>query len=745
MKKASLSFKISFSFIAVSVVTLAFFYVVFTHMFERYMVKVEKEKAVLIAQTIEPLIAMNYFLGLDHGIKSVAEKTAEHRQIEGLSIEIEGKDVWSRKAPGSSDLYISVSYPVISPVDASEIGVIKIAYARESLNRAINQIHDEILKYLSVLTLVFAVYVFVTRYLFLPFAQIAKKVKNYVPGSSIDFSMLREEVEVKAITSAFESMVSNIREYTVLLERYKHSVDESAIVVRMDLEGRITYVNDEFCRLSGYTLDEALGTSIFVICHSDAGDEQCEDIFKSVRANNIWKGNIQNRRKNGSIYYVRVTIVPILDEQENILELISIQQDITQVVEQQEKIIRQTMDPITGLYNRIKLEEDVVQIKKPEFAIVSLDNYNVIKDYYGWESGRTILKEVAEIFLKVAADNDLTAYKLTGSNFSLLGKNEIGMESFHEICRDLLMEINNYTIELDEGAVNIGASAGLTTDKEHLLSYAGLALKHAQETRNLTIVYEETGNLVQHFENNLFWTKKLSFALKENRIALFVQPIVDSKSMNVDKYECLVRMTDEDGEGVIPPSLFLNIAKESKLYHQITEQVITIAFDVFSRVPDVGFSINLTLDDLLHTPTVSFLRSKLDESGLADRLMIEIVESEGIENFQEVREFVADMKGRGCKIAIDDFGSGYSNFAYLMELNVDCIKIDGSLIKTMDQDKNSKIITSTILDFSRQLEITTVAEFVHNQAVLDSARNMGIDYVQGFYLGEPEPIESLVI
>ena len=224
-----------------------------------------------------------------------------------------------------------------------------------------------------------------------------------------------------------------------------------------------------------------------------------------------------------------------------------------------------------------------------------------------------------------------------------------------------------------------------------------------------------------------------------------MQPIVDSKSMNVDKYECLVRMIDDDGEGVIPPSLFLNIAKESKLYHQITEQVITIAFDVFSRVPDVGFSINLTLDDLLHTPTVSFLRSKLDESGLADRLMIEIVESEGIENFQEVREFVADMKGRGCKIAIDDFGSGYSNFAYLMELNVDCIKIDGSLIKTMDQDKNSKIITSTILDFSRQLEITTVAEFVHNQAVLDYARNMGIDYVQGFYLGEPEPIESLVI
>ena len=744
MKKSSLSLKISFSFIAVSVVTLAFFYVVFNHMFERHMVKVEKEKAILIAQTIEPLIAMNHFLGLEDGIRQLAEKTAEHSQIQGLSVEIEGRKIWSRRPLSSDDLYIKVSYPVSNPVDASKIGVINIVYTKDSLNAAMQQIHGEILKYLAVLAFVFVVYVFVTRYLLSPFGQIAKRVKNYEPGSPIDFSSLREEPEVKAITTAFESMVSNIREYTVLLERYKHSVDESAIVVRMDLEGHITYVNDEFCRLSGYTLEEALGTSVFVICHSDTDEHQCEEIFDIVRAKNIWKGNMQNRRKNGSSYYVRATLVPILDEHENIIELISIQQDITQVVEQQEQIVRQTMDPVTGLYNRVKLEEDVVHIDQPEFAIISLDNYSVIKDYYGWESGRKILKEVAEVFLKVAAENNLAVYKLAGSDYAVLGQNRIGINQFHEICRSLLKEINNYTIQLDEGTLNVGASAGLTTDKEHFLSYAGLALKHAQETRHLTIIYEETENLVQHFENNIFWTKKLNYALNDNRIALFVQPILDSRTMKVNRYECLVRMIDEDGEGVIPPSLFLNIAKESKLYHQLTEQVITIAFDAFSKVADVGFSINLTLEDLLHVPTIQFLKSKLDESGLASRLMIEIVESEGIENFQEVSEFVADMKDRGCRIAIDDFGSGYSNFAYLMQLNVDCIKIDGSLIKTIDQDRNSQIITSTILDFSQQLEIDTVAEFVHNHAVLSYAQNMGIDYVQGFYLGEPMPIGSLM-
>jgi EAL domain-containing protein (putative c-di-GMP-specific phosphodiesterase class I) len=125
--------------------------------------------------------------------------------------------------------------------------------------------------------------------------------------------------------------------------------------------------------------------------------------------------------------------------------------------------------------------------------------------------------------------------------------------------------------------------------------------------------------------------------------------------------------------------------------------------------------------------------------------VLEIVETECIDNFNEVSDFVAVIKIRGCKIAIDDFGSGYSNFAYLMKLNVDYIKIDGSLIKEIDKDTNSQIITSTILDFSQQLSIATVAEYVHDQAVLDYVQKLGIDYVQGFHLGEPVPIETLII
>lgn len=743
MKKIPLSLKLSISYIVVSIVTLYFFYNIFYNLFEEHMIKVEREKAILIAQTIEPLVAMSHYLGLKDDIKQLASKTAKHDQVAALSIEIQGQVIWSKLDSGNKKS-IRISYPVDSQLEGKKIGSINISYTKDSLNSALKKIHNEILYFLLALALVFVVYVFVVRYLFIPFGKIAQKVKDYSPGSVIDFSSIYGGSEVDLIITAFENMESNIREYTVLLERYKHSVDESAIVVRMDLDGVITYVNEEFCRLSGYSVEESLGFSIFSICH-DGGDDKCAEIIETARSGKIWKGNLQNHRKNGGSYYVRVTVVPILDEKDNIIELISIQQDITQVIEQQEQIVRQTMDVTTGLYNRVKLEEDIERLDDPKFAIIALDNYNVIKDYYGWASGKKILKEIAEIFLSITSIKNITVYKLAGSEYAILGNQAFDMDLFHGICRTVLEKINSYSIHLEEGVINIGASAGLTSNKDHLLSYAGLALQHAQETSHLTIVYEETENLVQRFENNLIWTKKLNLALNENRIVLFAQPILNTESLKIEKYECLVRMIDEDGEKVISPFFFLDVAKKSKLYHRLTQQVINIAFDTFLQVPNVDFSINLALDDILHVPTVKLLESRLNKTGLASRFVIEIVESEGIEDIKEVFDFVTDMKARGCKIAIDDFGSGYSNFSYLMKLNVDYIKIDGSLIKSIDQDVNSQIITSTILDFSQQLKIETVAEYVHNQAVLDYVQKLGIDYVQGFHLSEPVPIETLIV
>ena len=167
--------------------------------------------------------------------------------------------------------------------------------------------------------------------------------------------------------------------------------------------------------------------------------------------------------------------------------------------------------------------------------------------------------------------------------------------------------------------------------------------------------------------------------------------------------------------------------------------MVSQAFKHFSQ-NDSEFSINLTLDDITNKDTVRYITHKLEKYEIAKRVIFEIVESEGIDSFEEVSVFIKTMKEYGCKIAIDDFGTGYSNFEYLMKLNVDYIKIDGSFIKNIDTNAQSQLISDLIITFAKKQGILTIAEFVHNKKVLHKVQDMGIDYSQGFYLGEPKEI-----
>lgn len=743
MRRFSLSLKISFSFISLSIATLIFLYIVFYQLFEQHMLKVEREKAQLIAQTIEPILGMNAYLGLVDELKQVAEQIVNHEQVIGLSIRIKNEEIWSN-AGGSQEEGIIVTYPINDPVNQSEIGDINLVYSMDAFRKAIDDGQRRLIYYLATLSCLFVAFIFVMRYLLAPLGKIARTVKDYRLGDPVDFSEIRLEPETAAITSALNNMVANIREYTILLERYKHSVDESSIVSKIDLDGNITYVNNEFCRVSGYSREELIGASMYIVRHPDVEDAVCKGLWDMLKAKQIWKASIKNKRKDGEAYYVKSTIVPILDEHDDIIEFISIQHDITQIIEQQEQILRQTTDTITGLPNRIKLEEDYKQLKQPKFAMLAIDNYNIIKDYYGYVIGNSTLVEITSLLREFLHNKDVSLYKLASGEFGLLASDSVDIDFFHLICKHLIQKVDDHIVQVEGGSFNVRASAGITSDRDHLLSYASLALQHAQENRKSTLVYEEAENLIQQYENNLIWTRKLKNALQHDKIVVYVQPIFNVNTMLIEKYECLVRMIDEDDK-VISPFFFLDIAKKSKLYNQITKRVMVRAFEIFSKIPDVTFSVNLSVDDILDIDTVDYIKDLLIKYDISRRLVIELVESEGIESFAEIKVFIADMKSMGCKIAIDDFGTGYSNFAYLLQLNVDYIKIDGSLIKIIDHDINSQIITSTILDFSKQLEISTVAEFVHSESVLNYVTNIGVDFVQGFHLGEPVPIESLIV
>ncbi len=741
MPKLSLTLKITTFFIGVSIVTLLFLYMVFYNLFETRLLEAEKRKAELIAQTIEPTLALNHYFGLKDESIQLLQQTLKHQAVLGLEVTINTFMSW-KKLPVESDI-ITINYPIQDSMDKHQTGNITLHYTKEDLTKSLKEVQTTILIYLTLLAVIFVIFALSTRYLLNPLQKIAKEVQTYQPGSSIDFSDIRKEKETQAITEAFKGMLGNIREYTALLERYKLSVDESAIVCRMSVHSIITYANETFCQVSGYDRQDLIGRSFNTLIHPDMSSQIFPAMQEQVRHKQIWKGTLKNLHKDGTAFYVKATMVPILDDHSEIIEVIGILHDITQIIKQQEQISRQTTDFITGLPNRTKLIEDIERLQAPKFALIALDDYNIIKDYYGVQIGNQTITETSHLIQEYLNREDIAIYKLASGEFGLLVGEQVSVDTFKKICADIIHKIDNYIVHAEENSFNISATSGLTFTPDNLLSNASLALMHAKKTRKSHVIFEDTDNLIHHYENNLMWTKKLKAALQEDRIKVFVQPIVNAQTLQTDKYECLVRLQESDGK-IISPFFFLDIAKQSKQYHHITRSVIAQSFKAFAAIANVEFSINLSVEDMLHTETQQFLKEQLEHYNIAHRVVLEIVESEGIEEFQEITQCIAELKSLGCKIAIDDFGTGYSNFAYLMQLNVDYIKVDGSLIKEIHHDPNSHIISQTILNFAKELEIATIAEFVHNQSVQDHVTKMGFNYLQGFHLSEPFDIEQLV-
>ena len=247
--------------------------------------------------------------------------------------------------------------------------------------------------------------------------------------------------------------------------------------------------------------------------------------------------------------------------------------------------------------------------------------------------------------------------------------------------------------------------------------------------------------MIKELQKNLEWTRRLKFAIAHGQLQTWVQPIKSLTSDGVDKYEALVRLKEAEGT-IIGPMAFLDVARRTQLYHEITRLMVENACRRFAgcRHP---FSINIGLADIKNRHTVAHLKQQIIRYGVGDRLIIEILESEGIEAFPLVDRFFREMRALGCQIAIDDFGSGYSNFAYLMKISPEFIKIDGSLIRYIDEDPTAYQVVATICEFARKIGSRITAEFVHSQAVLDKVKALGIDFAQGYYLGEPHPIEHL--
>lgn len=560
---------------------------------------------------------------------------------------------------------------------------------------------------------------------------------QYLEGFLSDISEQRRTEE-----NLFELVSEQRRELALnhrLLEQYKRAVDSSAIVSKTNIQGVITYVNDEFCRISGYKRDELVGATHALVRHPDTPDSTFADMWRTIRAGDVWKGVIKNRNKRGHAYYVNSTMVPLYDESGDIREFMSVRHDVTDLIEKETQLRRQTTDALTGLPNRQKLLSDMVNCQDCALALVNIIDFSEINEYFGYRTGDRLLQRLA-VLLDSSLEAGMQLYRLAGDEFAVLVNNNVPLEHFEQFCEQLIRIVERRGVKVDDQEFSISIAVGAACGENAFIE-ADIALHSAREHQRSFEVFDSDSRLKQQIESNIRWVKRIRDAIREERITVFAQPILEAGTGRVSKYECLMRLVEADGS-VVTPYFFLEAAKRARIYTSLTRIVIQRAFSFFANRED-EFSINLTARDILDEMTAELLLGEAERLGVANRLVLELVESEGIENFDEVSRFIERAKKIGCSVAVDDFGTGYSNFEYLLKLDVDYIKIDGSLIRHVDEDKNARIVAETVVDFAKRLGLATIAEFVHSDSVQAVVEEMGVDYLQGFLLGEPLPLDQL--
>ncbi len=553
--------------------------------------------------------------------------------------------------------------------------------------------------------------------------------------------------EVNIALNAFQKVGNRLDENISFLNSYKKAIDEASIVSKTDKRGIITYANKKFCTISQYTEEELLGKPHNIVRHPDMPKSTFKEMWQTIKAGNIWHGIVKNRKKDGSSYIVDTTIMPIFDAKGEIAEYIAIRHNVTELEESrkrlQEEIQKQKIDTLTGLPNKIRLQEDIKQMQKPVLFYLNINEFANLNDFYGSKTGDKVLRYVGNLLQKHYASETIRIYKLSGDAFVVLFE-EKNIHHTPEIFIDEIIDYIEYQTSVcsQEECISITLTGGIATyheaQSDRLLSCAGIARKYARQEHKSYLRYTHDLNKDADYEKNIAWINKIKEALQEDRIKTFYQPIVDNRNGTIRKYETLVRLVEKNGK-VISPFFFLEIAKQAKLYTQITKVVFDKAFDTFKAHPHFEFSINISIEDITDTHIRSYIFEKLAHFPRPQNVILEITEDQEITDYDLINDFIRQAKQYGTKIAIDDFGSGYANFDHIIKLNADFIKIDGSLIKNIDTDKESRIITEAIIAFSKKLGSKTVVEFVHNEEILQIVTQLGADFAQGYHLGAPSP------
>jgi diguanylate cyclase (GGDEF)-like protein/PAS domain S-box-containing protein len=576
-----------------------------------------------------------------------------------------------------------------------------------------------------------------------------------------------------AVTSAFEKIDIKNRELRLRneLRITASAFDTYEAITIADIHGKIIRVNEAFTKITGYTEDEVIGKNPNIL-KSDRHDKNFYiKMWDSIRKNGYWKGEIYNRRKNGEIYPEMLSISAIKDENGDITHYVAHFFDISDMKEAQQKAeYRALHDPLTDLYNRQQMKEDLDRIYNEYFEIgeygafifFDLDNFKHINDFYGHDIGDMVLREIAHILKKSFYRND-NIYRVAGDEFAViatrLGKDRDVAIAKATMCVEMLMSLFKAPLKIEDNNIEISFSIGIKifpdmeNDVKEIMVDADIAMYHAKKSgKNMYHFFDD--DLDERSKNYLLTKNELSRALLQNdQLRIVYQPKVQISSGEISGFEALVRWYHPI-RGCLSPNDFIYATAGNQLGYKLNEYVLRrvcsqiIQWKRIYEKFNWRIAVNISSEQFADPKFEDDFLSLIDECGLDPNLLeLEIVEDALLGDIERSIKTIKNLKSRGIKFSIDDFGTGYSSLNYLYRLPVDTLKLDKSFISHIFEGKKNASIVKLIIKTAKIFGMKTVAEGVENARVLKFLKAYGCDEYQGYYYSKPmkpEEIEKLL-
>jgi len=540
-------------------------------------------------------------------------------------------------------------------------------------------------------------------------------------------------------------------------------------VISTDIGGRIDYLNPAAEFLLGLASQDARGRRLKSVAEIVETATVADD-FKRVAAMLAGQGQDQRltdrmlRRTDGRVVPVSVMGAPLLIASE-VAGGVLVLADMTREQEYVARLSWQAShDMLTGLTNRREFERrlstalDSIAAEERRHALMylDLDQFKLVNDTAGHAAGDALLKQVKGLLSGKFRERDTLA-RLGGDEFALLLDN-CRLDEACRIAEIIVASFREWRFAWKNRTFNVGASAGVSAinraceSAAQALSQADVACYTAKEHgRNRVHVYRGDGVKPSSHHARMMLAATLNDALNENRFRLFGQPIVSLKEGDAgpSRNEVLLRLQDDSGT-IILPNTFIPAAERYGMMARIDRWVIEQAFRACAATGCVRdcpeLSLNLSGDSLSSDDLAEFVLRSIRAHGVRpEAICFEITETAAIRNLDNALRFIDEMRRHGCRIALDDFGSGQSSFHYLRTLPADFLKIDGAFVRNIADDEQNEAVVAAINDIGHKLGIATIAEYVQDAATAERLRRIGVDYAQGHAFGAPRPLEHALL